>query len=221
MRLRRRERGRPTVDEPLPRDGRRRVVIVAGPSGAGKSRLAAHLQNRHGWPIVRLDDFYRDGDDPSLPILPMGVPDWDNPRSWDADAAVQALVDLCRDGAVTLPTYDISSSRAVGHSAMTAKPGQLILAEGIFAAEIIEPLANADVLAVAFCVHAGPWLTFCRRLIRDLAERRKPPWVLWRRGLILCRKEPEIVARHVRLGAQPVSAAEAMMSVAGLLETTP
>jgi len=209
------------VDESLPRDGRRRVVIVAGPSGAGKSRLAAHLQNRHGWPIVRLDDFYRDGDDPSLPILPMGVPDWDNPRSWDADAAVQALVDLCRDGAVTLPTYDISSSRAVGHSAMTAKPGQLILAEGIFAAEIIEPLANADVLAVAFCVHTGPWLTFCRRLIRDLAERRKSPWVLWRRGLILCRQEPEIVARHVRLGAQPVSATEAMTAVAALVGTTP
>ena len=221
MRVRRRERGRPTVDEPLPRDGRRRVVIVAGPSGAGKSRLAAHLQDRHGWPIVRLDDFYRDGDDPSLPILPMGVPDWDNPRSWHAGAAVRALVDLCRDGAVKLPTYDISSSRAVGHSAVTAKPGQLILAEGIFAAEIIEALANADVLAVAYCVHAGPWLTFCRRLIRDLAERRKSPWVLWRRGLILCRQEPNIVARHVRLGAQPVSATEAMTAVAALVGTTP
>ena len=221
MRLRRRERGRPTVDEPLPRDGRRRVVIVAGPSGAGKSRLAAHLQDRHGWPIVRLDDFYRDGDDPSLPILPMGVPDWDNPRSWHAGAAVRALVDLCRDGAVNLPTYDISSSRAVGHSAVTAKPGQLILAEGIFAAEIIEALANVDVLAAAYCVHAGPWLTFCRRLVRDLAERRKSPWVLLRRGLLLCRHEPEIVARHVRLGAQPVSAAEAMKAVAALLGTTP
>jgi len=220
MRLRRPEHRRRAVDEPLPRDGRRRVVIVAGPSGAGKSRLAAHLRNRHGWPIVRLDDFYRDGDEPSLPILPMGVPDWDNPRSWDADAAVQALVDLCRDGAVKLPTYDISSSRAVGDSAVTAEPGQLILAEGIFAAEIIEALVKADVLAAAFCVHSGPWLTFCRRLIRDLAERRKPPWVLWRRGLLLCRQEPEIVARHVRLGAQPVSAAEAMTAVAALVGTT-
>jgi len=205
----------------LPRDGRRRVVIVAGPSGAGKSRLATHLQDRHGWPIVRLDDFYRDGDDPSLPILPMGVPDWDNPRSWHAAAAVQALVDLCRDGVVDLPTYDIGSSRIVGHSAVTAEPGQLILAEGIFAAEIIEALATTGVLAAAYCVHAGPWLTFCRRLIRDLAERRKSPWVLWRRGLILCRQEPKIVARHVRLGAQPVSAAEAMTAVTALVATTP
>jgi len=207
-------------DALLPPDGHRRVVIVAGPSGAGKSRLAAHLQDRHGWPIVRLDDFYRDGDDPSLPILPMGVPDWDNPRSWHADAAVHALVALCQNGVVDLPTYDISSSRTVGHSAVTAAPGQLILAEGIFAAEIIADLAAAGVLAAAYCVHAGRWLTFCRRLIRDLAERRKSPWVLWRRGLILCRQEPEIVARHVGLGARPVSAAEAMAAVAALVGTT-
>ncbi|MEP7034171.1 MAG: ATP-binding protein [Dermatophilaceae bacterium] len=192
---------------------------MAGPSGAGKSRLAAHLHDLHGWPIVRLDDFYRDGDDPSLPFLPMGVPDWDNPRSWDGDRAVQALVGLCENGAVDVPAYDISSSRALGHCAVTAEPGQLILAEGIFAADIIAALAAEDILAAAYCVHAGPWLTFCRRLVRDLAGRRKSPWVLWRRGLILCRKEPEIVARHVRLGARPVSAAEARAAITTLVDT--
>ena len=196
------------------------MVIVAGPSGAGKSRLAAHLHNRYGWPVVRLDNFYRDGDDPTLPILPMGVPDWDDPSSWRADAAVHALVDLCRNGAVNLPTYDISSSRAVGQSAMTAEPGQLILAEGIFAAEIIADLAEADVLAAAYCVHTSRWLTFCRRLIRDLAERRKSPGVLWRRGLILYRQEPEIVARHVGLGALPVTASEAMTAIEVLVGAT-
>lgn len=192
-------------------------MIVAGPSGAGKTRLARSLQDRHGWPIVRLDDFYRDGDDPSLPVLPIGVPDWDDPRSWHADAAVQALVALCQNGVVDVPTYDIASSRTVGHSAVSAEPGQLILAEGIFAAEIIADLAAAGVLAAAYCVHSGRWLTFLRRLIRDLAQHRKPPWVLWRRGLSLCRHEPEIVARHVSLGARPVSAVEAMTAVEALV----
>ena len=192
-------------------------MIVAGPSGAGKSRLAARLQDRYGWPIVRLDDFYRDGDDPSLPILPIGITDWDNARSWRADAAVDALVALCQNGVTDLPTYDIGSSRAVGHSTVTARSGQLILAEGIFAAEIIAGLADTDTLAAAYCVHTGRWLTFWRRLIRDLAQRRKPPWILWRRGLSLCSQEPEIVARHVRLGAEPVSATEAMTAIAALV----
>jgi len=217
MRLTRRDSRRPAVDASLPSDGRRRVVIVAGPSGAGKTRLARTLQEHHGWPIVRLDDFYRDGDDPSLPVLPMGVPDWDNPRSWHADAAVQALVVLCQNGVVDLPTYDISSSRTVGHATVSAEPGQLILAEGIFAAEIVADLAAAGVLAAAYCVHSGRWLTFVRRLIRDLAQHRKSPWVLWRRGLTLCRQEPEIVARHVRLGARPVSAVEATAAVEALV----
>lgn len=34
-----------------------RVVLLAGPSGAGKSRLAEVV----GLPVVRLDDFYREG----------------------------------------------------------------------------------------------------------------------------------------------------------------
>ena len=219
MGLPRREHGPSSVDGPLPGDGRRRVVIIAGPSGAGKSRLAAHLQDRHGWPIVRLDDFYRDGDDPTLPILPIGITDWDSPGSWRADAAVHALVALCETGVTDLPTYDIGSSRAVGHSTITAEPGALILAEGIFAAEIIDALANADALAAAYCVHNSRWLTFWRRLVRDLAERRKPPWILWRRGLSLCSREPEIVARHVRLGAEPVSATEAITAIAALVGT--
>ena len=49
-----------------------RVVILAGPSGSGRSRLAACLHRAHGWPVVRLDDFYRDGADPSLPMTDLG-----------------------------------------------------------------------------------------------------------------------------------------------------
>lgn len=62
-----------------------RVVILSGPSGSGKSRLAARLQAARGWPIVRLDDFYRDGGDPALPMTDLGATrlvDWDDSRSW-------------------------------------------------------------------------------------------------------------------------------------------
>ena len=61
---------------------------MAGPSGVGKSHLARVL----GWSVLRLDDFYREGDDPDLPRSDLGLPDWDDPGSWDAVAAVGTSV---------------------------------------------------------------------------------------------------------------------------------
>ena len=43
------------------------------------------------------------------------------------------------------------------------------------------------------------------RLVRDLAARRKPPLTLVRRGLVLLREEPAVVAGHVAAGARAAS----------------
>ena len=45
------------------------VIVLAGPSGAGKSRVAEHS----GLPILRLDDFYKSGGDPTLPRITEGA----------------------------------------------------------------------------------------------------------------------------------------------------
>ena len=185
-----------------------RVVVLAGPSGAGKSRLAGRLKDAHGWPIVRLDDFYRDEDDPQMPRSEeLGIIDWDHPDSWNRPAALAARETLVRHGSVETPVYDISANRAVDTTVLTARPTDIVLAEGIFAAEIIPDLRQLGLLAGAFCVHHHRWVTFARRLTRDLAERRKPPLTLVRRGLTLAREEPVIVQRHVDLGAEPARAA--------------
>lgn len=181
-----------------------RVVVLAGPSGAGKSRVSARLHAAYGWPVVRLDDFYRDGDDPALPTRDLGrmsIVDWDDPGSWDGDAAVQALDELISTESVEVPVYDIARSEVVGTARVDVLPGSLVVAEGIFAAEIVGPLRDAGILHSAWCVRHPRWMTFARRLVRDLAERRKPPLVLLRRGLALTRAEPDIVARMERLGA--------------------
>ncbi|MEO6411361.1 MAG: ATP-binding protein [Pedococcus sp.] len=179
-----------------------RVVVLAGPSGAGKSRLAARLQSAHGWPIVRLDDFYRDEDDPAMPRSEeLGIVDWDHPDSWNRDAAVAALATLVETGEVKTPVYDIARSRAVDTTTVHADPHDLILAEGIFAAEIIADLRERGLLAGAYCVHHHRLVTFVLRLLRDLSEHRKPPWTLVRRGLALMRDEPRVVARQEALGA--------------------
>ncbi|MCA0322693.1 MAG: ATP-binding protein [Actinobacteria bacterium] len=182
---------------------RTRVVILAGPSGSGKSRLAARLAAHHHWPIVRLDDFYRDQDDPDLPMSAgLGIPDWDDPRSWNGEAALAALRTLVDTGSCELPIYDLPTSRAVGTTTLTAGPGDLILTEGIFAAELIGPLRAEGLLHSGWCIiHRHPGVNFVRRLARDLRERRKPPHILVRRGWALMRSEPSVIERQRKLGA--------------------
>jgi len=181
---------------------RARVVVLAGPSGAGKSRLAGRLHAAHGWPIMHLDDFYRDEDDPAMPRSEeLGIVDWDHPDSWNRQAALDALSTLVATGEVRTPVYDISLSRAVDTTTVRADPHDLVLAEGIFAAEIIADLRERGLLAGAYCVHHHRVVTFVWRLLRDLSEHRKPPWTLVRRGLALMRDEPRVVARQESLGA--------------------
>lgn len=190
-----------------------RVLILCGPSGAGKSRLADRLSNAQGWPIVRLDDFYKDGDDPSLPLSPIGIPDWDDVGSWNLEAAFSALDQLCRTGRTVVPHYDISTSRAAGTTAVELGGADTVIAEGIFAADLVRRLRSAGLLRDAYCVRQNRWVTLARRFVRDVAERRKPVPVLARRGLRLALDEPAIVAAHAARGARAVTPKEAEREV--------
>lgn len=196
-------------------DLRDRVVLLSGPSGAGKSRLAGKLHTAYGWPIVRLDDFYRDHDDPRLPHSAAlgGAVDWDHSNSWNRDAAAAALAELVDSGVTQTPIYDLGQSRTVGQSETTCRPTDLILAEGIFAAELVSPLRESGLLHSAWCVRNHRVLTAVRRFARDLKERRKPPLLLARRGVELMRREPRVVARAQRLGAAPATAREVERSL--------
>jgi uridine kinase len=188
---------------------RQRVVVIAGPSGSGKSRLTARLHAEHGWPVFRLDDFYKDGDDPTLPMAPgLGIPDWDDVRSWNLDAALAALTTLVDTGTTQCPVYDLATSRATGHHVVTCGPHDLVLAEGIFAAETISALRRAGLLHSAWTLSHRPVVNFARRLSRDLAERRKPPHVLLRRGVALLRGERALVERQRALGARSARVAD-------------
>ncbi len=185
-------------------------MLLTGPSGCGKSRLA----RASGLPVLNLDDFYKDGGDPSLPADEhLGIVDWDDPRSWDAARAVDALEVLLREGSVEVPVYDIAHDRATAHRRFSLGAARTVIAEGIFAAEVVGACRARGLLADAVVVRRAPWKNFVRRLARDLAERRKPPLVLVRRGVALLREEPAVVRRQVELGCRPCSAGETLAAL--------
>ncbi|MGO4422891.1 ATP-binding protein, partial [Streptomyces sp. MCAF7] len=114
----------------------------------------------------------------------------------------------------TVPVYDIATSARVGAEPLEIGRSPLFIAEGIFAADIIERCRALGVLADALCLRGRPSTTFRRRLLRDLREGRKSAPYLLRRGWRLMRAERGIVARHTALGAYPCGKDVAMGRIA-------
>lgn len=197
---------------------RAQVIVLAGPSGAGKTRLADRL----GLPVLRLDDFYKDGGDPTLPVIThgsnAGLTDWDHPGSWRPEDAIAALEQLCRDGRADVPVYDIAHDGRIGWQTLDLDGHTLFVAEGIFAQDVVPACREADLLAGAYCVRQQALVTFWRRLTRDLREHRKPPLVLLRRGWALLRDQREVVRHAVEQGCRPVTPVEAYAEVSRLVE---
>lgn len=198
-----------------------RVIVLAGPSGAGKSRLAERI----GLPVLRLDDFYKNGDDPTLPRIQhganQGLVDWDDPRSWWLEDALAAIDTLCRHGGAQVPVYDIARDGRCGVQTLDLEEQELFVAEGIFAQEVVPQASEAGLLAAAYCVRQHPLVTFWRRLTRDLREHRKPPLVLLRRGVTLLRDQRRVVAHAVDRGCEPVTPDQAFTAVARLRAGSP
>lgn len=191
---------------------RARVIVIAGPSGSGKSLLSRRL----GYPVLYLDDFYKEGGDPSLPMLSETLVDWDHPGAWMRGQAMAAVEQLCRDGVADVPIYDISRDGRVGHHRLSLDGSAYFVAEGIFAQEIVAECRDRGLLADAVCIRNHPLVTFWRRLTRDLREARKPPLVLLRRGLLLLATESRVVAHAAELGCTPMTPEEAFARLSAL-----
>lgn len=201
----------PGATDPVGTAVRRRVILLAGPSGSGKSTMVRAA----GLPMVYLDDFYKAGSDPSLPRHPeLGIVDWDHPDSWDRDAALAALEQLCATGSAEVPIYDISADGPNGTRRVDVGAAPFV-AEGIFAPELVGPLRARGLLLDAIVVRRDPWKNFVRRAARDLKERRKPPMTILRRGLHLHAVEPRVVGRALAAGCRPLDAAGTRRALAG------
>lgn len=201
----------------LPKGSRRwtrRVVLLTGASGSGKTSLVRRL----GIPTITLDDFYFDHDHPGLPRR-YGIVDWDDASTWDRRGAIDSLLQVCREGEADIPIYDIPTSTRTGSRRFIADGSPIVVAEGIFAAEIARELAAEQVLADAIVIARPRLATFWFRLLRDLGEARKPPMTLVRRGWSLLRSEPAQLRKWQGQGCRRLSPAKAEVCLRGLLRT--
>jgi uridine kinase len=197
---------------------RARVVLLCGPSGSGKSTLA----ERAGLPVLQLDDFYKDGDDPTIPPLADGQgPDWDDPGSWHADDAMAAIRALCAEGRAEIPVYSIPANGRTGTHTLVLDGAAAFIAEGIFAAEIVRRCEAEGLLGDAICLRNQPVTTAWRRFRRDVRERRKSVPYLLHRGWRLMRAERGIVARQVSQGAYACGGAVALGRIVALGSAVP
>lgn len=147
--------------------------------------------------------------------------DWDDVASWDADAAMAAIVALCATGEARVPLYDISTSRQVGRRALDLEGARCFVAEGLFAADLVERCRAAGVLGEALYLDRPRVVNLVLRFVRDVREHRKPLGVLIRRGIALFRAEPAIRSRALTLGCRPVSLREALRVVEQRMQTRP
>lgn len=204
-----------------------RVILLTGPSGSGKTSLLRHV----GAQRLNLDNFYRDGDEAGMPLLDgtfsgaqgvdraqaMSQIDWDNPLAWDSGRALEAILSLCRTGVTQVPVYSIPDNATIDHTTLDIGSTRAFVAEGVFAAELIEQCRQAGVLAEALVLRRPRLCSWWFRLRRDLAERRKPLYVLLTRGLRLAQAEPAAVAKWVEQGCRPVSRHECAALIAELI----
>lgn len=191
-----------------------KVVLLTGPSGCGKSRVT----KRSGLPVLPLDNFYFDHDHPGMPRR-FGIVDWDDPATWDAEGAMATLISLCFTGEAAVPVYSIPTSTRTGTSQLSLDGAGIVIAEGVFAAELVARCREAGILADAICLRRRRIVTFWFRLVRDLREGRKPPWTLIRRGVGLAKLEPTLIAEWEALGCRPLRLKAAEATIAQLAAT--
>lgn len=184
------------------------VVLLTGPSGSGKSLLA----RRSGLPVLGLDRFYKNGNDPSLPRVNSSV-DWDDPAAWNRDEALDAVHRLAVNRRARVPMYDHRQSRRVGYETVETGSGPAFVAEGLFAALLVDECRAFGVLGDALCLRRHRPGTFYRRLAGDLRRGRASPGRLVRRSITLTLAEGATVDEQVMRGAHLCRPDEAMFRI--------
>jgi uridine kinase len=151
-----------------------------------------------------MDDFYLSIDDPRLPRLD-ALPDWESKQSVALDSLSEAVKQLLRGEEVTLPRYDMITSRRAGERRVSPSGARVIVVEGLYVFDL-RPAGAGRVTRVLLA--PPPALVAWRRLRRDLKERRY--------GLAATpRQTLRFLIRYRRYGAEEARRADHVLRDAG------
>lgn len=145
------------------------AIVLAGGSCSGKSYLSRRLKmllaDLGELPVIlKLDDYMKEIDDPTLPVTKTGAPLFDAPESYRMEEAESHLHGLIEGKPIEGPVYDLDKNQLVPGKTETKYPERVIIVDGLFAVLIAERLA---VPTLRVFVEATPEVRLQRRIERD------------------------------------------------------
>ena len=162
------------------------IVFVAGPSGSGKTTSALKLEQKveaHGAEthIVALDNYFRSVDAASYPRTADGGYDYESPLCLDMELLAEHFQAIEEGRTIQVPRYVFTEQRQERESGrfLTAKPGDIVIFEGIHALNDTFSAIAPDAFKVYISarsnveddrgnvVFKGTWMRLCRRILRD------------------------------------------------------
>lgn len=166
-----------------------RIILLAGPSGSGKTTTANILADAIRGKglqsfVISLDDFYKNADDPTYPLLPNGERDFETVEALNLRDIENTLVAISEGKEFSLPKFDFKKGCRVSETKHPKMQHGCVIIEGLHALNplIFEHLDASKVLRIFISVStninkngeriiSGRKMRFIRRMIRDSLYR--------------------------------------------------
>lgn len=113
-----------------------KMILLAGPSSSGKTttaNLISQAMNKKGRGsiVISMDDFFIDAD--KTPLLPNGIPDYENISALDIDCFNKFFLQLLKTGKAKMPKFNFQTHKRDHYETVKINESDIIIVEGIHA----------------------------------------------------------------------------------------
>lgn len=147
------------------------LIGIAGGTASGKTTIALKLyetfKDSNSISIIREDDYYKDQS--NLQFEERKKTNYDHPFAFEHDLMCKHLDDLCHGLSINKPVYDFTVHNR-SNKIEVIKPADVVIIEGLF---VLEEKDLRDRLDIKVFVDTPADVRFCRRVLRDIKERKR------------------------------------------------